>query len=154
MSPSSRSRSSARSPKVVRPVHIMIGAFWMALLLAGAVLQTHLRFSERDFEIQMRRHQEELALLRDERRELETQIDRLRSSEGVRQRAQENLGLMAATPSLVHRLEIDDALWVKYAGSSPAGRLNHATTAPGWMDMLPESRRSSAREVSQNPAKP
>lgn len=108
------SASSAARPRRLGVAHVLLGTLWMALLAGGAVLQTQLRFAERDVEIQSRRAQERLASLGDERRELEADVARLRSSEVLRQMAESQLGLTSAQPAAVKRLIVPDYLWEKY----------------------------------------
>jgi len=110
----------------------------MGLLVAGGVVQTHLRFSERDLEIQTRLAQEDLASLSDDRVALEAQVEALRSGQQVRDRAITELGLVPPSPTEVHRLEIDDALWAKYAGDGteegPLRSLHEEE--PPWMEWI------------------
>ncbi len=112
--------------RCVRPVHVVIGVLWMGVLAGGAVLQTHFRFQERDMDIQARRAQETLASLRDERRDLEATVERIRSSDNVRERAL-RLGLEPAPPASVRRMNVDQELWAKYGQAQSRTQLAAAT---------------------------
>lgn len=120
----------------VRPRHVVWGSVWMVLLVTGGLVQTHLRFSERDMEIQTRQAQEELISLADDKVALQAQVQRLRSGQEVRDRAVTELGLVPASPTEVHRLEIDADLWTKYAGAGAGTdivRRDSGESEPAWM---------------------
>ncbi len=127
-------------PKVtlVRPRHVAWGALWMGLLVTGGAVQTHLRFCERDVEIQTRHAQEELASLMDQRAALEAKVEAMRSGERVKERAMTELGLVPAPPTEVHRLDIDDAMWAKYAApDEPADAGDTRREGePAWMEWI------------------
>jgi cell division protein FtsB len=128
----------------ITPLHVFAGACWAALLVTGGVLQTHLRFYQRDLEIQARIIQEELAVLQDERRTLAAQVERLRGGEQLRERAIQTLGLVGPQPNQVHRLSIDTDLWSKYRGTpswNPITRIEEKETAPepAWKQWIDDS---------------
>lgn len=130
----------ATPPKVtvVRPRHVVWGALWMGLLVAGGVLQTHLRFAERDMEIQTRQAQEDMSSLADDKASLEATVAALRSDQQVRERATNELGLVPATPLDVHRLAIDKELWAKYAGDGTNTDLawESHSPEPAWVEWI------------------
>lgn len=141
----------ASTPKVtiVRPRHVVWGSLWMFLLVSGGVVQTHLRFSERDLEIQTRLAQEDYAALTDERADLEAGVEALRTGEEVRKRAVEHLGLMLPAPTAVHRLEIGEDLWAKYATTGQDLGPDAPPSEPAWHHWLEQT--LWIAESGQNP---